>query len=138
MKILSTLIITATLFFGSITSENDTKITVTVPNVTSSTGKVHFALFNKKEQFLKIPIQTKSAEIVEGKSTIVFEGISSGEYAVTCYHDKNDNGKMDFEANGMPLEDYGASNNTMSFGPPQYHDAKFEVTDKNVSLEIRL
>ena len=44
---------------------------------------------------------------------------------------------MDFKANGMPLEDYGASNNNMTFGPPNFEDAKFIVTDKNVSLEIK-
>ena len=44
---------------------------------------------------------------------------------------------MDFAANGMPLEDYGASNNNMSFGPPNFDLAKFTVSDKDVSLEIK-
>ena len=44
---------------------------------------------------------------------------------------------MDFEANGMPIEDYGASNNVMNFGPPKFEDAKFSIIDKNVSLEIK-
>tara|TARA_B110000027_G_scaffold125581_1_gene143115 strand:- start:800 stop:937 length:138 start_codon:yes stop_codon:yes gene_type:complete len=44
---------------------------------------------------------------------------------------------MDFQPNGMPLEDYGASNNIMNFGPPKYEDAKFTVTDKKVSLKIK-
>jgi uncharacterized protein (DUF2141 family) len=37
----------------------------------------------------------------------------------------------------MPKEDYGASNNVMNFGPPQYEDSKFIVSDKNVSLNIK-
>ena len=44
---------------------------------------------------------------------------------------------MDFAGNGMPLEDYGASNNVMNFGPPTFDDAKFLLTDKNVSLDIK-
>ena len=44
---------------------------------------------------------------------------------------------MDFAPNRMPLEDFGASNNNMSFGPPQFENAKFVVADKNVSLEIK-
>ena len=45
---------------------------------------------------------------------------------------------MDFEPNGMPLENYGASNNVMNFGPPQYRDAKFVVSDKNVSFKYSI
>ena len=44
---------------------------------------------------------------------------------------------MDFQDNGMPLEDYGVSNNPMSYGPPQFDAAKFVVADKNVTLVIR-
>lgn len=111
-------------------------ITVTVVNATSDVGKVTFALYNK-ENFLKIPLEGKSAKITNGKSTISFENVPAGEYAVSCYHDKNDNGKMDFSPRGMPTEDYGTSNNKMTLGPPEYFDAKFMVTDKDVSLEIK-
>ena len=44
---------------------------------------------------------------------------------------------MDFATNGMPLEDYGASNNVMNFGPPTFDNAKFTVSNKNVSLDIK-
>ena len=44
---------------------------------------------------------------------------------------------MDFADNGMPTENYGVSNNKMNFGPPQFYDAKFEVIDKNLELEIK-
>lgn len=111
-------------------------ITVVVPNITSDLGKVSYALYNK-ETFMKTPIQTKSSKIVEGKSTVTFTDINPGEYAIVCFHDKNDNNTMDFQPNGMPIEDFGASNNVMNFGPPQFEDAKFDVTDKNVTLEIK-
>lgn len=111
-------------------------ITVVVTNATSDSGKVSFALYNQ-ETFMKKPMQDKEASIESGKSTVIFENIEPGEYAVVCYHDKNSNNTMDFESNGMPLEDYGASNNVMTFGPPQYENSKFEVADKNVTLEIK-
>ena len=37
----------------------------------------------------------------------------------------------------MPLEDYGASNNNMDFGPPSFLDSKFTVIEEDVSLEIK-
>ena len=137
MKVLITIFTTALLFvFSTVKGQEKTTITATVVNVLSDEGKVGFALYNK-ETFMKKPIQAKDARIVDGKSTVVFKNIPAGEYAIICYHDKNGNDRMDFEANGMPLESYGASNNVMNFEPPRYDDAKFLVSDKKVSLEIK-
>tara|TARA_B110000902_G_scaffold192642_1_gene218311 strand:+ start:5004 stop:5465 length:462 start_codon:yes stop_codon:yes gene_type:complete len=137
MKFLVSILMGIMLFISnSIIAQNKTTITATVVNVTSDSGKVGFALYNK-ENFRMKPIQGKESKIVDGKSTIIFENVEAGEYAVICYHDKNDNDKMDFQSNGMPLEDYGASNNVINFGPPNYEDAKFVVTDKSVRLDIK-
>ncbi len=111
-------------------------IKASVVNVTSDTGKVSFALYNKAT-FMKEPLQAKTAKIVDGVSSVTFEGIAAGEYAIICFHDKNENNSMDFEPNGMPKEDYGSSNNVMTFGPPQYDNSKFVVADKNITLEIK-
>ena len=136
MKLIVTLLVAIALFIStSITAQNRT-ITATVVNVTSDTGKVGFALYNKTT-FMKQPIKAKNAKIVNGISTVTFENLKAGEYAVICYHDRNDNNKMDFRPNGMPEEDFGASNNVMNFGPPSYENAKFVVSDKNVSLDIK-
>ncbi|MDY0779227.1 DUF2141 domain-containing protein [Tenacibaculum sp. IB213877] len=136
MKIIQAIVISLVMFLTGFYTSNAQTIEVSVVNATSNEGKVSFALFTK-DNFMKIPLQQAKAIVKEGKSTVIFKNVPSGEYAITCYHDKNDNGKMDFQPNGMPIEDYGASNNVMNFGPPQYNDAKFEVTNKDVSLEIR-
>ena len=136
MKFIVALLTTTILFIShSITAQNR-NITATVVNVTSDSGKIGFALYDKTT-FNMTPIQGAESKIIDGKSIVVFENVVSGEYAIICYHDKNNNDKMDFEANGMPLEDYGASNNNMSFGPPKFEDAKFVVSDKDVSLNIK-
>jgi uncharacterized protein (DUF2141 family) len=97
---------------------------------------VSYALYDKNS-FMKKPIQTQSDSPKGNKSTVTFTNITPGNYAVVCFHDANSNDQMDFQSNGMPIEDYGASNNSMSFGPPNFEDSKFEVSDKNVTLEIR-
>ena len=136
MKLILAIIATTILCVtNTITAQNKT-ITATVLNVSSDEGKVGFALYDKTNFRMK-PIQEVVSMIKNRKSSVVFKNVASGQYAIICYHDKNNNDKMDFKTNGMPLENYGASNNNMSFGPPKYEDAKFRVTDKNVSLEIR-
>ncbi|WKD86818.1 hypothetical protein KCTC32516_02198 [Polaribacter huanghezhanensis] len=111
-------------------------ITVLVTNVSSDKGTVSYALYDK-ENFMKVPVQAKSSSPKGKKSTVVFTDIESGNYAIICFHDENNNDKIDFQPNGMPLEDYGVSNNPMSFGPPNFDEAQFEVSDKNVTLEIK-
>ncbi|MGY0407293.1 MAG: DUF2141 domain-containing protein [Polaribacter sp.] len=137
MKFLVTILaVTMVSITNVVTAQNNQIITVTAVNATSDVGQIGFALYNK-ESFLKIPIQAKFGKIVNGKSTVTFKNVPSGEYAISCYHDKNSNNKLDFESNGMPKEDYGFSNNSMKFGPPNYDDAKFMVKNKNVTLDIK-
>jgi uncharacterized protein (DUF2141 family) len=137
MKLIGTLLLATVLFISnSLTAQENITITATVVNVISNQGKVGFALYNK-ENFMGKPILGDKVAIVDGKSIVVFKNVKPGVYAITCYHDKNGNDKMDFAANGMPIEDYGASNNNMSFGPPNFNQAKFTVSDKDVSLKIK-
>lgn len=118
-------------------SENTGEISVTVNNVKSDEGKVLFAL-HSEDTFMKADALDRArAEIKDGVATVTFTNVKPGTYAILCFHDKNDNEKMDFDANGMPLESYGSSNNPMQFGPPQWSDSKFEFTGENQELEIR-
>lgn len=137
MKFLTLVLIGTLLFISkSIIAQNNT-ITATVINATSNKGKINYALYTK-DNFRGKPLQAISSKIKENKSVAVFKNVPTGEYAIICFHDKNNNDKMDFESNGMPIEDYGVSNNAMNrFGPPEYEQAKFKVTDKNVSLKIK-
>ena len=113
-------------------------ITVTVPNVSGVEGEVVFALYDTNESFMQQkPLDTQKGTITNGTSRVVFENIESGAYAIVCVHDKNSNGNMDFDTNGMPLEDYGSSNNVMRMGPPNFTDAKFTVENKSLDLSVR-
>ncbi len=146
---MKTIIVTLSLAFTSVflnaqtevvteelaTSATET-ITVTVP-VQSDEGNVVFGLYDETS-FMKQPLVGLEGEIKEGKTTVTFENVEPGTYAILLFHDKNGNKQMDFEPNGMPTEPYGVSNNVMSMGPPLWSDAKFEVTDEPIELEIRM
>ena len=136
MKILVSILVVVIISITNIITAQNKTITATVLNISSDKGMVKFALYNKTNFRLK-PLQSEIGNIENGKTTITFNEVAGGEYAIVCYHDKNSNDKMDFQPNGMPLEAYGASNNVMNFGPPRFDDAKFTVVDKNVSLEIK-
>lgn len=123
--------------FLSFAQDNGITITVTVNNLTSDKGIAAFAL-HTKDTFMKGEgVLNVESTIKEGKVTVTFENVKPGEYAIIGLHDANENGRMDYRENGMPLEGFGTSNNLMSFGPPQYQDAKFNVADKDLEMNIR-
>jgi len=113
-----------------------TTITISIP-VQSNEGNIVVGLYDQTN-FMKKPSEGLTGEIIDGKATVTFKDVVPGEYAVILYHDKNLNKTMDFDMNGMPLEMYGMSNNPMSYGPPQWSDAKFDVTLTPIEMEIRM
>jgi uncharacterized protein (DUF2141 family) len=44
---------------------------------------------------------------------------------------------MDFNENGIPTEDYGASNNILTFGQPSYLGSKFTLAEEDLTLEVK-
>lgn len=134
-----TLALTSYLLNAQSTTEiitEGTTITVTV-SLKGSGGKVLFGLHDEST-FMKEPLEGASSEIKDGKATITFNNVKPGTYGVMVVHDKNDNKRMDFEINGMPKEAFGTSNNVMLMGPPQWSDAKFEVANTPIEVDIRL
>jgi len=135
-KLLLTFALALTTLF-SFSQDKGITITITIDNVKNDIGKVSFAL-HTNDTFMKgNGVMNTETTIKDGKVTITFENVQPGEYAIMALHDENENGRMDFRENGMPLESYGTSNNVMDFGPPQYDDAKFNVEKEALELSIR-
>jgi uncharacterized protein (DUF2141 family) len=44
---------------------------------------------------------------------------------------------MDLEDNGMPKESYATSGSTFSYGPPQFSESKFEVSNNDIIMNLR-
>ncbi len=118
-------------------STEGTTITVTVP-VPGIGGSLIAGLYNEETFMKAAPLQGQESDVNEGYASVTFTNVQPGTYAISLYHDKNGNKIMDFEPNGMPKEMYGVSNNPMSYGPPQWSEAKFEVGTDPITMQIRL
>ncbi|WP_281232326.1 DUF2141 domain-containing protein [Flavobacterium gelatinilyticum] len=134
-----TKIITLTmLFICSLMSAQNVKLTVSVSGLKNNTGIVKVGLYNSEGTFLKTTYQSLSSEIKNNQAVVTFDNIPAGEYAISTYHDENNNGKLDRNAMGIPSEAFAASNNAKGFmGPPSYNDAKFTV-NKDSKIELTL
>ncbi|MFP2996020.1 DUF2141 domain-containing protein [Spongiivirga sp. MCCC 1A20706] len=140
MKKLALIFTLALTSLVSLAQEKTEGITITVvtENFLNNEGKAMYAL-HTEDTFMKGPgVQNAESKIEDGKVTITFKNVTPGTYAIMLLHDVNENQKMDFDASGMPKESYGMSGNDMSFGPPQFDSAKFEVNKEDLNLNIRL
>jgi len=134
-----TLVVTSFILNAQSAAEvktDGTSLTVTV-TLRGSGGHILVSLHNEAS-FMKKPLEAASLEIKDGKAIATFNNLAPGEYGVVVLHDKNDNKQMDFEPTGMPKEAFGISNNVMLMGPPQWSDAKFEVSNTPTEIEVRL
>ena len=136
-KIVIIIVVFLSGMLNSLAQEKHT-ITVEFTGMKSNKGSLFVALYNKEANFLKRPYKRKIGEIKNKKAKVVFEGILPGVYAISSFHDENDNKKMDTRIFGIPKEPIGTSNNAKGFmGPPKYKDAKFEVKE-NSTIQIRI
>lgn len=83
--------------------------------------------------------QRQAVKVVSATAEIKFPNLTAGTYAVTVYHDINDNGKLDTNWIGIPKEPVGVSNNPRPrMGPPRFVDASFSVTDSEHKIAVNL
>jgi uncharacterized protein (DUF2141 family) len=126
---------------------------VNIGGVRSSAGAVMIGLYDSPEHF-KTAID-KASEVgtlndearlggvalraIAGTQSVVFTNLNPGRYAVIVFHDENDNGKLDKNFWGVPLEGYGFSNNAQgSLGPPDFKEVAITLdeADKEISISL--
>lgn len=116
-------------------------ITLKVTNLQSEKGTIRAVLCNDHNQWLSSSKYYVGKNCkVEGQAAceLTFTNIPSGTYAISLYHDENDNGALDLGAFRIPEEPYGFSNNPSSmFGPPSFEEASFQLQN-HLTLTIKL
>jgi uncharacterized protein (DUF2141 family) len=108
------------------------KLTIVVDGMEQTTGTLHVAMYDA-ENYMKKPVYGTLANVDKEEINIVLKNVAPGEYAVSIFHDENDNGKLDTGLYGIPVEKTGSSNNAKgAYGPPKFDDCKFTIDDDTV------
>jgi uncharacterized protein (DUF2141 family) len=101
-------------------------------------GVVRCGIFTEKG-WLKAPLRSALATIHGKVALCAFEQVPQGVYAISGFHDENENGKLDTNLVGYPTEEYCASRNARNtFSAPSFADAKFRYAGGTVQLEARM
>ncbi len=124
----------------SIQKQETFSLTVEVKDLRNSEGTVLFALYNREDAFpdqhYKKYFKKLTGKIINGASSVTFENLPAGKYAVNILHDEDNDGKIK-KGLILPKEGIGFSNyksigisNRPSFGKASFNmldDKKIEV-----------
>jgi len=136
MKKYNLLLVFFLLSLISVYSQKKHTLTIIFSGMKSNKGVVFVGLHNEEATFLKERFREGVVNVSNKEAVVIFENLPEGEYAVSAFHDENDNKELDTNFIGIPKEPIGISNDAKGFmGPPKYDDAKFLVSE-NKEIKI--
>lgn len=142
-SLLSILFIMIILLSGFIDKLNTNgKIIVEITGFKNNQGETGIYLFKSEDGFPDKPgkaIKSSRIKISNNKCQVIFDDVPFGTYAISGYHDENNDQKMNSTFYGKPTEGACASNNAKGhMGPPSFEDAKFNFSSDNYKISIKM
>ncbi len=126
------------LFLMPLLASAQNKLILLVDGVTTSNGHLAVGIFDSQDAFLKEGKAIKGvfAKAEKGTTQIEILDMPNGTYAISIFHDENDNKEMDTNFFGIPKEPIGFSIGKLkTFGPPSFNECAFEITS---DFELRI
>lgn len=125
--------------FAAESDERD--IIVVVEGSETTDGAIMIAVYASEDTFLREPFLSRRVKPgPEGRTKIIFSREELPvEFAISLYHDINDNGTMETGFMRIPKEPYGLSRNPgFRMGPPLYAPSVVSRDEVEGEIVIRL
>jgi uncharacterized protein (DUF2141 family) len=114
-------------------------LTVAVENVRNAPGVVGVLVFNTAQGWpeqVSAALRAKATAAHTGVVEITIPDLPAGDYAVVALHDEHTNKQPDRNWLGVPVEQWGMSNNPpYRFAAPAFEAARFRLDQE---LRIRV
>ena len=120
---------------------NAADLVIVVRGFDSIAGFVHYAVYDRPEAFPKYDGRIAKGQVPVTADAVRIDvpGLRPGSYAVAVFHDENGNGEFDQGLFGIPLEQYGFSNDARGFfGPPDFDSARIDLGAETRQITIML
>ena len=117
------------------------QLIVEIEGARSDEGMVRVALWDAEATFLgdNEPLLGQAVPVEAGQARLTLDDLPAGDFALSVFHDADDNGKLDTNLMGIPKEAYGFSNNARGrFGPPSFEQCRFELDESGAVQRIEL
>ena len=115
-------------------------IRVNIKGIEELKGSIFIAVFEDPNSFPEFGKQYREMvlPVTSTELSHTFKNLPNHGYALAVFHDINDNGILDKNALGIPLEPYGFSRNARArFSAPPFEDAKIDLKN-NIEIEINI
>jgi uncharacterized protein (DUF2141 family) len=133
--------------FGAIASAQTGQISVSVTQIEGDEGTILCGLFRQTDAD-GFPMERSSAwkraerpvsAVRDARTTLTFEGVPAGRYAVSCMHDEDGNGRMRTGAFGIPKEGWAVSRNASpTMRAPRFEEAVVDFDGSRTTLRVRM
>jgi uncharacterized protein (DUF2141 family) len=115
------------------------ELTVTISDIRSAKGTLMVSVVNSDAAWNNQEKPVAAQKIAAGGKEVVLQfNLPAGDYAVQVMHDENENGKLDTNFMGMPIEGYGFSNNPQVMRRAHFDEARFAIAEVAKSIIVRL
>ncbi len=106
---------------------------IDIVEIRNNEGSIMLQLYDVKKNVICQKISPVNNNMCE----FSISDLKPGKYAIRYFHDENQNGRLETNLYGKPLEGYGFSNNvTGKFGAPPFDYWLFELeSDKKITLK---
>lgn len=118
-----------------------TDLHIHVSGIDTDKGVVQYGLYDSAQHFPSYKGRVAKGEVQAARDgvVIVIKGLKPGYYAVAAFHDENLNDSFDQGILGIPLENYGFSNDASGFfSAPAFKAARFKVSGRQTNISIKL
>ena len=110
-----------------------------VQNINTIEVNIFVAVYDHENDYMRNRFAEAIAEVKSECDLEIELKIPLGKYAITIFHDVNNDAKLNTNFLGIPKEPYGFSNNPEShFGPPGFKQALFEFREDGQVVEVLL
>jgi uncharacterized protein (DUF2141 family) len=117
------------------------RLTVEVENVRNAQGVVGVLVFNTAQGWpekFSAALRAEATAAHTGVVEITIPDLPAGDYAVVALHDENANKQLDRNWLGVPVEQWGMSNNPPYwFAAPSFEAARFRL-EQDLRIRIML
>ena len=119
------------------------ELAIDVHGVRSGDGRIYLAVHGPatRDTFPsgEAVVEGLRAPARTGTMRFVIQDLAPGRYALSAFHDENDNGELDTNLMGIPSEGYGFGNDaSAAFGPPSFEAAAVDVDSASGVITLTL
>ena len=117
-------------------------LNIEIRELKNQKGQICLAIYSGGRGFPsndKFSVRAQCVKIKETQQKVTFSDLKAGTYAVSVFHDANQDGKLNSNAFGIPVEGFGFSNNpTVITKPPKFIESAIFVAGSNTNIQIQL